>query len=624
MTDPEKQKLVSKLRDMFQSSLDHPAWRDYRKEGTRCFRYRDGDQWTPEELKELETRGQPPFVSNQVKVFLDYLLGQVIKHKTRTRFRGRNVPEDSDTGHILTELHLYTEQVNKYRYQADDRNEDTACSGFGVSKMVPTYNDILKQPDIKITTPDCLDIYPDPYSSAYDWSDCKFVCEAPWLDVGKVQARYPKFKSQLAGLINNYSGQSDSNVDAAKGHNYIDQNRKRIHTVEIWWVEHKTKTYILLSGEGEESIDVSDWSERKIKKELKTTNGSLSRETKKVIHMAVFVDNLLLEYVENPYNVDMLPYVPQFARRKKNGQPYSFVSLVLPIQDSINKRGSKAQHLLNNNQAVYEEGAIEDETEEALNRAKPDGAVKVAKNALKDKRYQIIKNTEIAATQMSFHKQDLLDVRRVAGINPDALGEKSEVRSGIGISKKQAASQITIVKFIENLNRTNDGLARLWLKYVQEFYNTEMTFYITGDVANDFKASTRVINKLDPGTGNVTDNVTIGDYDIVIEQMQDTNTMHQQNVELLIKAIPQLATLGPGWGKIILHFMDLPGKEEVLQQFDAITKRPPEPPKINLSINWENASENDKEFFRKLMGNDSNEKIDLKVLLEQMQQGRAQ
>jgi len=597
----EQEQLVTQLRGMFQSSLDSPVWKAWREEAVKCFNYRDGDQWTAGEIKDLTDRGQAPTVNNQIKVFLDYLLGMTLKTKTNTRFRGRNVPENSDQGHLLSELYLYTNQLNKFKYQENDRNEDAACSGFGVQKMLPTYNSQLQQPDIKVSNPDCLNIYPDPYANEYDWSDATFVAEAPWMDLKELQALYPRHKTQLEGMYNNYTDQSDPSVDVAKGNVYIDPNSKRIRPVEIWWVEPKTKLTIL--RQNAPSIDVSKLSTSKIKQLIKQTYGCLTRETTKEIHMAVFVDFLLLEHRKNPFKIDSLPYVPQFARKKKDGQPLSFVSLIIPLQDAINKRESKALYNLSNNQAIYEDGAVANPEEEARNRQRPDGAIVLNRGALKEKQYQIIKNTDLAITQMNFHNQNLADIRRVSGINPDALGEKSSVRSGVGIAKKQNASQTVIIKFLENITRTKENLARLWLKYVQVFFSSQMTFYITGDINNGFKSTSRTINIPNYQNGTVSNNITTGDYDVVIEEMKNTSAMHQANVELLAQVIPQIAALGPGWGKILISFMDLPGKEQILEQFDALTQPRPEMPKITLNIKWEAASAQDKEFFRELMGN---------------------
>ena len=60
-----------KLDGYFRSALDHPTWSAWRKHARDCFAYKEGDQWTAAEVKELEKRGQPATVNNQVKVTLD-------------------------------------------------------------------------------------------------------------------------------------------------------------------------------------------------------------------------------------------------------------------------------------------------------------------------------------------------------------------------------------------------------------------------------------------------------------------------------------------------------------------------------------------------------------------------
>jgi hypothetical protein len=52
---------------MFQSALEHPAWQEWRSTiAPKCYRYREGDQWTASERKTLKKRRQPETVNNQV------------------------------------------------------------------------------------------------------------------------------------------------------------------------------------------------------------------------------------------------------------------------------------------------------------------------------------------------------------------------------------------------------------------------------------------------------------------------------------------------------------------------------------------------------------------------------
>src|SRR5678816_3731682 len=64
MSDEDQFALVSKLDKMFNYALQHPSWKTGREKMVKCFKYREGDQWTDAEIAELQKRHQPDTVNN--------------------------------------------------------------------------------------------------------------------------------------------------------------------------------------------------------------------------------------------------------------------------------------------------------------------------------------------------------------------------------------------------------------------------------------------------------------------------------------------------------------------------------------------------------------------------------
>src|SRR5574337_430353 len=62
MSDEDQFALVTKLDKMFNYALQHPTWKTGRTNMVKCFKYREGEQWTASELKELQDRHQPDTV----------------------------------------------------------------------------------------------------------------------------------------------------------------------------------------------------------------------------------------------------------------------------------------------------------------------------------------------------------------------------------------------------------------------------------------------------------------------------------------------------------------------------------------------------------------------------------
>ena len=101
--------VVHKLDEMFVSAIDHPTWVSWRENAVKCFKYKEGDQWTSKEKAVLAARNQPDTVNNQVKVTVDRLVGQFVTQRTRTGYRGRN-PQDQSGADSLNDIFLFIKQ----------------------------------------------------------------------------------------------------------------------------------------------------------------------------------------------------------------------------------------------------------------------------------------------------------------------------------------------------------------------------------------------------------------------------------------------------------------------------------------------------------------------------------
>jgi hypothetical protein len=80
LSTKQEKKLVVKLEERFNSALDHPPWHEWRSViAPKCYRYREGDQWTSRDRAILKKRHQPETVNNQVSVTINRLVGQFVR-----------------------------------------------------------------------------------------------------------------------------------------------------------------------------------------------------------------------------------------------------------------------------------------------------------------------------------------------------------------------------------------------------------------------------------------------------------------------------------------------------------------------------------------------------------------
>ena len=152
LSPKEERELVTKLEDMFQAAVEHPSWQEWRSTiAPKCFRYREGDQWTAAERATLKKRHQPEIINNQVSVTINRLVGQFVKQKVRIRYQGRNPKTDDLGAAALSDIMLFIRQVNGLEFEERDQIEEGFTSGFGCLELGVTWNDATSRKSPSLT-----------------------------------------------------------------------------------------------------------------------------------------------------------------------------------------------------------------------------------------------------------------------------------------------------------------------------------------------------------------------------------------------------------------------------------------------------------------------------------------
>jgi len=594
-----KRDILVKLDEFFTSALDHPTWVDWRKHAEQTYAYKEGDQWTAAEKEALKERNQPATVNNQVNVTINRLVGQFVKQRTRIGYRGRNGEVDDPVANTLSDTYLFIKQNNALEFEERDVADDGFTSGFGCFHTDVTFDDLFN-PEIRVRHVDPLDIYPDPYSRRYDWNqDAKFICWAKWVDPDEAKELYPNKSGDIAMAMtaHDYSGVL-AGVDSFKNENYYDRTRNRIRIIECWYKTRQRETVLL--GPKDETINATeeDMSESDIKKKMDSDDGYRRIDrVKSKMNVGIFSGGILFEHKEvqglNGRSRENFPFVPYMLYRKKNGEPYSLIHIAISMQDAINKRESKGLHLLSTNQSVFEQGAVADLAKHATEKAKPDGIIELLPGYFE--KFVLANNLEMGASQVSMGAEAKNDFRRITGINPDALGERSEVRSGVGIARKQAMTDVIIAPIFDNFRRTRQMLAKNILELVQIFMTEKKIFTIT----DDLNASKQIVLNSDD---NQAEAIKQGIFDVVVEDMPDTTTIQEEQMQLLATTLPQILPFGPAWTEILFEMSSIRNKDAILNKVRQASGPPPTEPKISVSVQMNELSPVERAFFYGQMG----------------------
>lgn len=568
----------------FKYAVDHPTWVEAKKLHLKCFQYREGEQWTEAEKRELAARGQPDTVNNRVAVTINKLMGDFVDRKYRIGARPRNQKPDEQVAKDLDSIFHYVRQSNKLEYEETDMADDGFTCGFGVLEVSVEFDD-LNQPEIKVRHEDSLVVWPDPNWRKYDWNeDARFIFRARWFDADEVKQKYPKAKARVDELSSGWNtdsgGTVSSAVDTFRNDFYIDEKKKMIRVIDCEYKAYEREVICVFDDPQGKlpyfSIAKSDPNyevAHKTAKELGIEYEEITR-VRKVINRVVFIGGLVLEHKKLRQKFfSLIPYV---MYRKKNGAPYSLIALGLSQQDAINKRESKALHLLNTNQTVAERGAYNDKEKFQEEIHKPDGFIEVNDGALQQNRIVFRNNIELATAQFSLHRDAQNSFAEVVGVNPGAPIDTGELRGSAALNRKFTEMGKPVARIFENLKRTRSILGAVLLNFIQIYTTPEKAMLITDDQ--------NAVQLVELSRDRV-QRIKMAQYDAVIDDYIDSPTLQQEQWALFLQYLPQIIQFGPYWLKKFIQMSDLRDKNQIVAELDQQNGPPPVQPRLSLQAN---------------------------------------
>lgn len=584
----DDQVVLSRLDRYFHEAVTHPIAQSFLKEGSLNCQYYEGGQWTAKEKKDHEDRGQADSVENEIKPIVDRLEGQAVRQRTTVKFIGRNLGQDETLSQKTTATIRFIDQQNQLEFVEADMAHDGFTTGRGVLELSVERGDD-GQPRIRETAEDTFTIFPDPYSRAYDWNeDALYICRAKWMDLEAAQSLYPDAKDKLADMAKTgYTPGwwSHINIDPVilqtRMQLYVNPDRHQIRPVEVWYKQKEKQTW-LMTPTG--TMDVSTLTASQQKSLDHTKLISRQRDT---IYMGVFCAGILLEHKKSRYAHGRFPFVPYFAGRKKDGEPYGPVTNLRSPQDEINHRRSRGLHMLNNRQTIFERTAIHDKSILAEELGKPDGQIEVEEGALERKRFILQTNQDIGEANIGLMNESKLAMRRISGEDYMDAGH-GELRSGAGVREVRQSYTLTNTTLMNNFRRTRRLSVMLKFELMKQYFTEAMQFQIhdapgvTTDVqitADEFAAIRERI------------------YDLIMEDATDVQTTRQEQRESLMQQLPGMVQYGPAWMSILLDLTDIPEKEGLQKKLQQMSQAPPPPPKVTMSVNYSELSAIEKAAF---------------------------
>jgi len=398
---------------------------DARDRSNRDRDYVSGIQWTQAEIKALQDRHQPPITINYCSRKVELMCGIERKSRTDPKAYARN-PADEDKAYAATQVLRYIADQNKLNAVRSAVYENMLVEGAGGAE-VGLEDDGNGGAEVTITAVPWDRLWWDPHSRLPDFGDARYKGLVIWLDRDQANEMWPDAADVITDSFATRDGSYDDRPDKVM---WCDSTRSRVRVVQCHWDEGGTW-----------------WSA------TYTRSGFLASPIR-----SPFL---------NHKGKSACGLVMHSAHVDRENNRYGMVRDMISLQDEINKRRSKALHLLSVAQVITEKGAVQDIDKARREVAKPDGAIEV----MPGMRFEIHHGGEMATGQMNL-LQHATSEMQATGPNASMSGTDNRELSGRAILAQQAGGAAQNEPIA-------DGL-REWMQEVYEIVWMAARQYWTG------------------------------------------------------------------------------------------------------------------------------------------------
>lgn len=598
----DKAIVLRRLQRFMVEGTQAPIRQQYEIEASLQYSYVENDFYTADELAVFKQRGQPPTKRNEIAPIIERIIGQFIQTRQVPTFLGRNTPADDEVAALAQDYQRWNDQQNGYQFLEQDLAWDGLVGGVGWLKASVKYNE-LGQKDIIWRVVNPFHVYRDPLSTNYDPNiDAKFIMEGSWMDLEDAIALFPDKEDELLTYIGGGSGvwtpfsgnvrPSLENERLLAGAIYsisihTEGSRKRVRPFEIWY-KRKIKVYYLFDDNGVVALPIP-LDNKTAHQLVKQAGEQLHVESvyQERMYTGVILGGLLIHHDISEHETNLFPYVPFHSGIRKNGCPLAHAARLVPINELVNKIESKAVSLISNRQTIAEKNAVEDIEEFQKEKARPDGYMQVREGALSGQKIINTNNLDIGQGNLALLEAQLTAMMRVSNMPDESMGRPGEVRSGTGIARKQAMGFLATTPVSNNLSRTRHLKAKLQYALMKQYLTEEQSFQITDDpnVPRLVKVTKSAIQALKERI-----------YDIVIDEVKDYAVLREQQAEMLLTVLPQLAQFGPGMVALAIQLTEIRNKEGFIKMIQQQSMPGPVQPKVSLNMDWKELTPEEKAF----------------------------
>ena len=551
----------------------------------KCESFYAGDQWKLEDLNALQLAQRPAMTINKIFSTLGTVAGEQIQNRVEVLFRPKN-GAPVETAEALTKVWMQISQNNQLPWTRSEVFLDGMIRSRGFYDVRMNFTDSM-QGEVEIKTLNSKNVVIDSDAEEYDpdyWGD---VIITKWLTAQDIRILYSADAAQelqAKGGTSDYLFGYDS-IDRARDRfagmpfdvsTYLPYDdaqglRRNIRVLERQYRSLDNQLHFVDIETGDMRPVPSDWGRDRIAALIEKAGGRLSTTKKLVkrIKWCVTADSLVLHDEWSPYkHFTPVPFFPAF----RYGRTIGYVEHLLSPQEILNKTSSQELHIVNttaNSGWAVEENSLTNMTIEELEvaGAKTGLVLEFRKGSTPPEKItpnQVPTGLDRISMKAEEH------IKTISNVSDSMQGFDREDVAAKAIAYKRQASSVSHTKAFDNLERTDFILARNVLDLVQGYYSEpRLVDIIHSDVTRE--PETIMVNQFDPVTGTITNDLTIGEFDIVITSTPYRASLEDSQFEQA-RALREIGVQIPD--KVLIENSRLGRRSEIIKEMEAASQSP--------------------------------------------------
>jgi hypothetical protein len=408
-----------------------------RKLSERDRDYFDEKQLTEAEKKEMERRGQPVIISNHIKRKVNAMLG--LERQTRKDPKAfPRMPGDEKAAEAVTDAVRYVVDDCRWDDKRSQAGKELAIEGTGAIFVGFKQARGGIDPDIRRVAWDRY--YYDPHASEFDFSDKNYDGVVIWMDLDKAVAKWPEARDILQSTWAS-EARSDTYDDRPKTGIWADYKRRRIRICEHYHLGDEGWTYCLFTKAG------------------------------------FVVDPQPSPYLDEDGQPESpIKAVSLYVDRDNNR--YGEVRTMIGTQDSINKRESKALHLINQRQVRVSPNVEQDPAKVRKELSRPDGVFIGEKDEV-----EILPTNDMAAGNLQMLQMAKADFQSI-GPNAALGGKNEQALSGRAVMAQQQGGLVEMATYLDCIRTLSLAVYRSVWARIRQAWTAERWIRVTDNENN--------------------------------------------------------------------------------------------------------------------------------------------